>query len=83
MCMSVPTFHFTKNTQAFKQIRSKKPIQNRKKNEVIYMNMVIFVYDQMPKHEELNSFGSLPQSRYTTIKKDIKKSNMERTPYEE
>lgn len=45
MCMSVPTFHFTKNTQAFKQIRSKKPIQNRKKNEVIYMNMVIFVYD--------------------------------------
>lgn len=34
-------------------------------------------------HEELNSFGPPPQSRYTTIKIDIKKSNMERTPYEE
>lgn len=47
------------------------------------MNMVMFVYDKMPKDEELNSFDSPPQSRYTTMKKDIKNTDIERTRYEE
>lgn len=54
-----------------------------KKNELIYMNKVMFVYDKMPKHEELNSFGSPPQSRYTTMKKDIESTDRERSQYEE
>lgn len=54
-----------------------------KKNELIYTNKVMFVYDKMPKHEELNSFGSPPQSRYTTMKKDIESTDRERSQYEE
>lgn len=37
----------------------------------------------MKCQEQLNSFGSPPQSRHTITKKGIKKSDMERTLYEE
>lgn len=64
-----------KYTVSFGQIRT------RKKNELIQINIVRFGYDQVAKHEELNSFGPHLKANIRQLRK-TKKTDAQRTLYE-